>query len=318
MLAAIPLIIPTSMLAGTAVSAPDNKTQITASQPVEKGAPLPLHTIDGVGGILVTPTAYLVNTSERLGGFAGLPSASASFVGLDSKNIESLVVTETFLKRIEIGYAGSRFGLGSFDNAVYSAAGIHLTRSDVYMNTLNLRVQGLEESTYLPAITAAAQFKWNSGIDTVNNELGRALSSIGYKSDNGVDFTLTATKMIKEPFTLNRPLLLSAGVRFSKAAWLGYVGFGDTYHATVEANAAYSITDWLWLAGEFRQNDYPYTHGIAVNGYNLVKPESNWWTAGAAFILNNHTTATVGYGYFGNLLNSTVKYGWAAQIKYEF
>ena len=29
--------------------------------PVEKGPPLPLHTIDGVGGVVITPIAYLVN-----------------------------------------------------------------------------------------------------------------------------------------------------------------------------------------------------------------------------------------------------------------
>jgi len=129
---------------------------------------------------------------------------------------------------------------------------------------------------------------------------------------------ITASKTLKYPFTLNRPLLISTGVRFSRASQLGYTGFGDSYSPTVEANIAYSITDWLWLAGEFRQKTDPYSGGVAVNGYKLVRPEQDWWTVGAAFVLDKNATLTAGYGNFGNLLNSVEKTGWALQLKYEF
>jgi hypothetical protein len=305
----------------------DGKNTVETAAPEEKGAPLPLHTIEGTGGILITPTAYLVNPSERLNvpgwpAFAGLPAVGTTFVKANAKNIEAFTLTETLFKRLELGFSASRFGLGSFNNDVLTVAGANLTRSDVFLYSANARVLALEENSFglpfLPAVTAGAQFKFNDGISTINRETGNALSSIGYKRSDGVDFTITTSKTLKYPFTFNRPLLLSAGVRFSEASQLGYVGFGDSYHATAEANIAYSITDWLWLAGEFRQKTDPYSHGITVNGYQLVRPEQDWWTVGTAFVFNKNATVTVGYGYFGNVLNTVEKTGWAVQLKYEF
>jgi hypothetical protein len=55
-----------------------------------------------------------------------------------------------------------------------------------------------------------------------------------------------------------------------------------------------------------------------VKGHELVRPEQDWWTVGAAFVLNKNATVTAGYGYFGNVLNTVEKAGWALQFKYEF
>ena len=259
---------------------------------------------------------------ERLWGFAGLPSTSTTFVKANAKNIEDFAITETLFKRVELGFSASRFGLGSFNNDVLTVAGANLSRSDVFLYSANARALVLEENSFrqpfIPAVTAGALFKFNDGISTINRETGDALSSIGYKRSDGVDFTITASKTLKYAFTFNRPLLISAGVRFSEAAQLGYVGFGDSYHATAEGNIAYSVTDWLWLAAEYRQKTNPYNGGVTVNGYSLVRPEHDWWTLGAAFVLNKNATVTVGYGNFGNVLNTVEKTGWAVQLKYEF
>jgi hypothetical protein len=296
--------------------------QVQAPVPEEKGPPLPLQTIEGTGGILITPTAYLVNPSERFDGFAGLPAFSTTYVKAGAKNVEAFVATETILKRIELGFSASRFGTGTFNNAVLNAAGADITRSDVFLYDANIRAAALEENSFglpfLPAVTAGASFKFNEGISTINRETGYALSSVGYKDSDGVDFTITASKTLKYPWTFNRPLLISAGVRFSRASQLGYTGFGNSYNATAEGNIAYNITDWLWLAGEYRQKTDPYSGGIIVNGSNLVRPEQDWWTLGVAFVLNKNATFTAGYGNFGNLLNTNERTGWALQLKYEF
>jgi hypothetical protein len=313
--------LPLTALAGDAQQT-DGKQVVEAPAPEEKGPPLPLQTIEGTGGILVTPTAYLVNPSERFDGFAGLPSTSTTYVKAGAKNIEAFVATETLLKRFELGFSASRFGTGTFNNAVLNAAGADITRGDVFLYDANIRALALEENSFglpfLPAVTAGASFKFNDGISTINRETGFALSSIGYKSSDGVDFTLTASKTLKYPVTFNRPLLISAGLLVSRASQLGYTGFGDSYSPTVEANIAYSITDWLWLAGEFRQKTDPYSGGITVNGSKLVRPEQDWWTLGAAFVLNKNATFTAGYGNFGNLLNTVEITSWAVQLKYEF
>jgi hypothetical protein len=51
---------------------------------------------------------------------------------------------------------------------------------------------------------------------------------------------------------------------------------------------------------------------------DLVRPEEDWWTAGVGFVPNSYATATVGYGHFGNLLNTVENTGWAVQLKHEF
>ena len=316
-------VLPHAAVAGDDSQADGKQIQATAPAPEEKGPPLPLHAFDGGGGLLITPVALLVNPSERLWGVAGLPSASFTVAKPGAKDAEALNVTETFFKRVELGYSGSRFGTYPLNNAVFKETGIHLTRDDVYLNDFTTRVAILNDGDfgipYIPAITAGANFKWNSGIGTINHELGDALSTIGYRKDHGIDYTVTASKIVKGAFTLNRPLLLSTGVRFSQDQWLGYVGFSDKWAASVEANAAYSITDWLWLAAEYRQNPNHYGSGITVGGEKLVRTSVlDWWDVGVAFVLNKHATLTVGYGNFGDVLNSDARGGWATQLKYEF
>jgi hypothetical protein len=278
-----------------------------------KGPPLPLHTIEGVGGIMITPTAYLVNPGPKNTVF-GLPAASFTFVGAGEKNIETFAFTETILQRVELGYAISRFGTGTLDKHVKDATGVELSRDDVYLNNFNIRGNILPENSFglnfLPAVTAGVHFKVNDGISQINSELGGALSKIGYRHSSGVDYTLTASKTIPKIF--GRPLILSAGLRLSEASQLGYVGFGDTYHPSFEGNATYLITNWLAIAYEYRQK--PQEFGRIDN---LVRPEQAWQTIGLGFVLNPHLTATVGYGHFDNVLDTVENGGWAIQVKYE-
>jgi hypothetical protein len=289
---------------------------VIAQAPVEvppEGPPLPLHTIEGTGGILITPTAYLVNPGPK-DSFFGKPAASVTHVGARRKNIQTLALTETLFGRLELGYGLSRFDLGTLPDAVEDANGIDIKRNDVYLHNLNARFLILEENSFdlpLPAITVGAHFKINDGIGTVDHRLGGALKTAGLGHTSGIDYTLTASKTFGNVF--GRPLITSVGLRYSRAAQLGYLGFGETYHPSFEANAAYLITDWLAVAYEFRQK---------VNDYNnigkLVKDEDNWQTIGLGFIVSKNLTATVGYGHFGDVLNTTENGGWAVQLKYEF
>jgi hypothetical protein len=138
------------------------------------------------------------------------------------------------------------------------------------------------------------------------------LESIGYRRSNGEDFFLTATKTF--PKTIgDRPLIVSAGLRLSEAADLGFLGFGDTYHATFEGNVAYLPFDKLLIAYEFRQKTDPY----AELG-SLIGPEDNWHAIDAALILNKNSTLVAGYGHFGNLANAEANGVWFFQMKYEF
>lgn len=280
--------------------------------PAGKPAPLPLHTIEGVGGVLIVPTAYLVNPGPA-GTKVGLPTVSFTYINIGQKSIQTFAVTQTFLGRFELGYALSRFDLGTLGDAVKKATGLNI-RDDVYLHHFNLRALLLEENSFglpLPAITAGVHFKLNSGIDSIDNELGGLLNTLGYERSNGTDFTLTASKTFPKFF--GRPVILTAGLRNSSASQIGYLGFADHCATTVEASVICLVTDWMAVAYEFRQKSNPYDRLG-----RLIGDEDNWHTIAVGIIVNEHLTVSGGYGHFGTVFNSQEECGWGIQVKYEF
>lgn len=282
------------------------------------GPPLPFHTIEGVGGGAITPMAYLVNPEPRCpGALLGKPAVALTYINMGQKNLDALTITETIGGRIELGYAANRIGLGTLPGDIQSATGIDIRRGDAWLHHFNARLLAVKENTCfgglsMPAVTAGVHCKVNDGIRDIDRKLGGALSAIGYQRENGVDFTLTATKTIP-PEMLGLPVIVTAGVRASQGAQLGLLGFGDEYHATFEGNVAIMPRDWLVLAYEFRQKPDPYGQ-IA----GLIGNEDSWHAFDAALIVNEHTTIVAGYGIFGTCCNTEVNNAWWLQLKYEF
>ncbi len=280
-----------------------------------KGPPLPFQTIEGYGGGAITPMAYLVNPGPK-GQIFGLPAAGVDSVVMGKKNLQAFMITETLFDRVELGYGIERLGLGSLPHDIKHATGIDINRDDVWLHNFNVRTLLVEENSFgapLPAITFGTHFKLNDGISDINNSLHNALGNAGYRSDHGIDFTLTATKTFVENWTLKRPLILSAGVRNSNAAQIGFLGFGEERQWTFEGSAVYLPTDWLLVGYEFRGKKNPYHH-IG----KLVQDEDNWQAVDVSWLINKHCTLTGGWGIFGTLANSTENGGWFLQFKYEF
>ena len=103
-------------------------------------------------------------------------------------------------------------------------------------------------------------------------------------------------------------------MRASEAADFGFLGFGNTYHATFEGSVVVMPAKWLVLAYEFRQRTDPYTLGLAP----LIGPEDNAHAIDLSLIVNRHTLLSAGYGFFGNLANAEVNSAWWLQMKYDF
>jgi len=259
--------------------------------------------------------AYLSNPGPE-GTTIGLPSVSFTYLQFGSMCVHATAATETFYRRIEVGYAVSRFYLGSLPHLIRkNMGGTDIDRNDVYLHHLNLRAMLVEEDSYdlpLPAITAGVHFKYNDGIRTLDNRLGGGLGAIGFERSNGVDFTLTASKTFGD-LLFGRPVMASLGLRNSQASQLGYLGFSDDWTTTLEANVVCLVTDWLALAYEFRQKGDPYGQ-IA----GMIGEENNWHTICAGWIVNEHLTICAGWGYLGTLANSDDTNAVALQIKYEF
>jgi hypothetical protein len=300
-----------------APATPAASESLTAFRPdsFAKGAPLPFHTIEGYGGGAITPIAYLVNPGPKNAVFS-YPSVAFSYVNLGSKNLEALTISETLFGRLELSYGADRFGTGNLRENILKATHVDVERDDVWLHTFSARALVLEENSFnqdwLPAFTVGAHLKLNDGIASINNKLGGALTGIGYARDYGADFTATFSKMIaKGPF--DRPIILSAGLRVSDAANLGFLGFADKWSPTFEGNIVYLPTDWLLVAYEFRQKNDPYN---TIPG--LINGEDNWHAIDVSWIINKHATLVGGYGVFGKLADTRADAAWYLQLKFEF
>jgi hypothetical protein len=264
---------------------------------------------------VITPIAYPVNPGAP-GTLWGQPSVSATYVNARQKNIETLAVTETVGGRVELGYAASRFGLGTLGSTVAAKTGLEIGRSDVYLHNFNARGLVIKEGSYgpfTPAVTVGIQAKYNDGISEISNNLksGGVMRSIGFHNNFGIDYVLTATKLI--PKVANRPLIVTGGFRLSEADQIGYAGFGDAYVGTFEGNLVYLVTNNVAAAAEYRQKREAY---VGLPG--IWNKEDNWWTLGVGYVANSHLTGTVGYGNFGHVLDTVENAGWALSAKYEF
>lgn len=304
----------------TQLAQAEKKAEVTAKKevvveqaPAGDGPPLPLHTIEGVGGALTVPMAYLVNPGPP-GTTIGLPSASATYIHMGKKNLQSFAISQTFFRRIEVSYAFNRFDLGTLPKAI-AKAGLRVNRQEVYLHHFNLRALLLEENSFglpLPAVVAGVQFKVNGGIRGMDKSTEGVLQGLGLKRRNGVDYTLHLSKMFPT-LLFGRPLILTFGIRNSTASNIGYTGFGNECQTTIEVDVATLILDNLAVGYEYRQKNNPY-HKAA----GILNDEDDWHAIRAAYVINDHCTIAGAWGYLGPVGNTFANCAWGVQFKYEF
>ncbi len=291
----------------------------TAAAPAGDGPPpLPLHTTEGVGGALTVPMAYLVNPGPE-GTVVGKPAVSFTYIYLGPKSIQSFAITETLWGRLELGYAWTRFDLGNLPHVVRKQTGgsVSINRQEVNVHNFNVRGLLIKENTEIcgipmPALVAGATVKVNGGIQGIDHSAGGAFTSVGLERSNGIDYTLTASKMFPTAF-FGRPLILTLGGRNSKASNFGATGFGNRCVTTVEADIATLITDNVAVGYEFRQRANPYDKIDALLG-----DETNLHAIRFAYIINSQMTIAGAWAFLGPIGNSNVDCSLGVQLKYEF
>jgi hypothetical protein len=283
----------------------------------EKGWPLPLHNIEGVGGVGLTEMAYLVNPSVG-DDWLGLPSLSFTHVQTGHQNAEIGSISETLFKRLELSFSNDYVGLGDFNQVVKSKLGITLSPDYVQMYNFGARVALLNEGEYdqkwLPAVTAGVHYKYNATINEFNNEAHGGFGPLGVKDYQGVDYTLTATKMFKD--VLPRPFFVSGTVRNTDSTDLGWLGFTNERLTVFEGNAGVFVRDNLVVAAEYREMP----NELKLKGLpsGVLGVPSDWWTLAAAYVIDRHWTVSAAYANLGNMLNHKEPASLWLQVKYEF
>jgi hypothetical protein len=275
--------------------------------------PLPLHEIEGNGGIFSTLSAYLVNP-PRNGEAVGRPSIGFGYIDIGyGRDLMALTVTETPWKRLEIGFGYDLLNLGDLPTAIKAQGGPGIDDNLALYNA-NARLEILQEGEFdqkwLPAITAGIHYKYNDSINQINNQLGGTLSKIGLSDDQGLDFTLYGSKLLT---FLPRPMLVNLGGRATKSAELGLLGFTDEYSFVFEGSVVVLLTDKFMVAAEYKQQPSSFT---PIPG--LIGTPGDWWTIDAGYVINPHMTVAVGYGQFGTVANHTANTVWGITTKWEF
>ena len=308
-----------SALCAMAVLAAAPVLQAQTNAPADKPAPLPLHQIEGNGGIFSTLSAYIVNP-PRDGELVGRPSVGFAYINLGSdKNLEALTITESPFKRLELGYGWDNLGLGDLPLALRNAGLANYHANEVQLHNFNARLQLLTEGEFeqkwIPAVTAGVHYKYNDGISEVRSEVKRdagadLLGNAGLSRQQGVDYTLYASKLFTQ---LPRPVLLELGGRATEGVWEGLGGFTDSYRVVFDGNVVVFVTGNFALAAEYKEQPRNYQ---AIG--SLVQKEGDWWTLDAAYVVNKHLTLAAGYGHFGNVLNNEANGVWGITTKWEF
>ncbi len=314
------LLVLLAVLAVPAVAAEEE-----AEAPPEKKAyppPLPFHTVEGTSGVFTTDMAYICNLADCCARAEGpckswlsRPVVSVSAISFGDKDLQAYAVTTCLFHRVEIGYSFQRMGLGGWPQAVQRATGIRVGEGDVELHTVGARLMLVKEGdfglSWLPAVTAGARFKYNEDIWDIDEDLLGTCRALGVADNEGWDYTVTASKTFAG--ILPKPFILSAGLRSTKAAHTGLLGFTENRDVVFETSAVFFLTDRLLLAGEYRQKP----NHVQPLG-TLVGREDDWWDVALGYIVNDHLTVALGYAHFGEVLNNTENSAWALQLKWEF
>ncbi len=276
--------------------------------------PLPLHGIEGYGGIAATYSAYLTNTAKE-GEIFGMPSFGAGVLGTtDGRYMGFASFTESLGDRLEFGYGLNALTLNDLPDLVSAATGLNIEDDVVYLHNFNARVALIHEGDFnqpwLPAFTFGVHYKYNNTVEDIDSDLNGTLSAIGIEDNDGIDYTLYASKMLN---FLPRPVLVNAGVRNSNAAHAGLLGFTDDREFLVEGNVVVFVTDNLAIGAEYRQKPDNYDE---IEG--LVAGEDDWWSVVAAYVINESMTVSGGYFNLGDVLDEEDTDAFALKLKWEF
>jgi hypothetical protein len=235
--------------------------------------------LEGAGGGGLVPWALITGygTSQAIGA-----DAHFTHVALPDYTIDSEGAAVGMFDRAELSYArlaldtgstGGRLGLGNgftFDEHVFGAK-LRLFGDAIY-----------DQDRMLPQVAVGVFYK--------TNDQRAVLRAIGARDADGVDFYVTATKLL-----LAQSLLVTGALRETRANQFGILGFGgdqDNGYATeFEGSAAVLLTRAVAVGAEFRTKP----NNLRFAG------EDDVGDLFAAYFVNKHLSATLAFVALGDI-----------------
>lgn len=211
--------------------------------------------------------------------------------------------------------------VGVADRVELSLASQEFTGSLAPLNALNIKQDILgvkikvagdavyEQDSWMPQIAVGAMYKRNKGIGGLGALGVTNVKQLGAKDDSGVDYYVSATKIL-----LEQSLLLNGTVRMTKANQMGILGFGgdkkDSYKPMLETSAAYLINRKLAVGAEYRMK--PRNLG--------VDNEKDYYDVFIAWFPTKNVSVTAAYATLGDItiFNPKNQRGWYLSLQAGF
>lgn len=233
--------------------------------------------IEGAGGGGLSPWALI-------GGYGTRDEFGASFfatgVNTQDYSLTAFGGLISYANRLEVSIARQSFNLNGVGTALGLGPKFSVRQTVVGAKVKLIGDAVLEQDSILPQISAGVQYK--------HNDEGAIVRSLGARDNDGVDYYVSATKVI-----LSQSLLLNGTARLTKANQFGILGFGgpgEGYSLQGEASAALLLTRKLAIGGEYR-----------TKPDNLGLKEDDAFDAFIAFAPTRNVSLTLAYVDLGSI-----------------
>jgi len=239
-----------------------------------------VNTVEGAAGGGLTPWALTggYGTADQAGG-----NVYATTVRTTDYRITSYGAVFSAFDRVELSLSRQAFDTQKVGGALGLGSGFTIDQTTA---GLKVRVLGdaiLDQDEAWPQIAVGAQFK--------SNDKGWLVKALGARDDRGVDYYVSATKLL-----LAQSLLLDATVRETRANQYGILGFGGIdghYHTQLEGSAAWLVNRHAAMGIEVRtkpDNLAAAHEGTAYDAFIAIAPCKAFSITLAAVDLGNIVT----------------------------
>jgi len=242
----------------------------------------PLTNAEGVGGCALNPFAYLANpikegkTGPYNSSYFGYPQIGIWKVGLyDNKPVGridwyTIGINVTFFNRLELGYSHEYVDIENLKNV----------GKDNFSAKINLIRDGDFGIRLLPALSVGAIYK-STSVDP---------DDVGADDDDDFDYYIVATKMFSD-FPL--PIMINAGLLFTKGIVRGVLGFGDDRDTVFFGNIE-TVVFKKFIVG------WEYEAKVDTEANNRDIRTHAMWEAHLAYMPTSDLMLVVSYAYTGD------------------
>lgn len=174
---------------------------------------------------------------------------------------------------------------------------------------IKLKVAGdlvTDQDSWQPQVALGAMYKRNHAVKGLEALGITSVKQLGAVNDSGIDYYLSATKLI-----LDHSLLLNGTLRLSKANQMGLLGFGgdkrNHYQLLPEVSVAYLLNRKLVAGLEYRSKP----QNLAVDH------EKAYYDAFLAWFPNKSVSLTLAYARLGDItiFNPKNQRGWYLSLQ---